>query len=508
MTLSPACLACKPPPAKGLGNALRGDWPLKAFKKVKKELLEFNVVGKFKTWLKSDTDLEDKTVDEHVLGVLRLLHMLRVDGEPVVAEDAALDPRLLANLWTSGIIRDMMKLPMLSVKYSWTSKLWSAVDKFAEYHSDRLSDELMSPGDDGAAAVRDHQKKVFAAIRSRVGKGSNLQKKCKTQKTARRKRRMAEDDVKEANSVPRPEARMAVKRAMLELMALHEDCVANGRTSITESEQSYATSDVVGILYEEIFGGRSKEWSIMKAGMIQEMLRDGKDHVACPEHKTSYMYGDIAKWISPAVQKVFECYLALPRNEEPHKNVRPYTHESQHTHQKCRLRRLFDYIMRVSWGGLERVSVQALMNTYSLGSFFVWWSLINGVPNAAGRRALLAASEAVDPVCGYPQGVPHLQRPAHAHRVHAINCEPAAEKIPCGPCAEIPRSGRAHEAHVSHRRPYTQGRKDALRPSYCEGRCSFGESHRCRSQWRAGAVAYARRVRGMQKERLPCNAIH
>ena len=98
---------------------------------------------------------------------------------------------------------------------------------------------------------------------------------------------------------PLSELQQGVHNAMLLLMKLKNDTV--GRAELTQAEQGAATVAMVGILATNGYMGRKKEWETMDKNHVTQQLGSGKDFVVCPNHKTSSVYGDLAKWLAPGI---------------------------------------------------------------------------------------------------------------------------------------------------------------------------------------------------------------
>lgn len=98
---------------------------------------------------------------------------------------------------------------------------------------------------------------------------------------------------------PLSELQQGVHNAMLLLMKLKNDTI--GRAELTQPEQGAATVAMVGILATNGYLGRKKEWETMDKNHVIQQLESGKDFVVCPNHKTSSVYGDLAKWLAPGI---------------------------------------------------------------------------------------------------------------------------------------------------------------------------------------------------------------
>ena len=130
-----------------------------------------------------------------------------------------------------------------------------------------------------------------------------------------RRLRRRTGDAKKLKNFPTPkELKQAVHDAMLALQGiLASRCNA---ANFTRGEQGTANAAVVGIIFCNGFGGRKLEWESMLASHVTEQLNAGRDHLVCPEHKTSHVYGDLAKWIAPGTIEALKVYLKFPRRSK------------------------------------------------------------------------------------------------------------------------------------------------------------------------------------------------
>ena len=77
--------------------------------------------------------------------------------------------------------------------------------------------------------------------------------------------------------------------------------------------QGVANACIVGAIWLDGFGGRKYEWEVMSLDHVLAQLSADLDYLLCPEHKTSRIYGTLAKWMSPGLLQAVRCYLTLPR---------------------------------------------------------------------------------------------------------------------------------------------------------------------------------------------------
>ncbi len=119
---------------------------------------------------------------------------------------------------------------------------------------------------------------------------------------------------------PSGQVRRRSARAWVRALNPHQafltiQAIASGSqsTTLTDAEQAAATVAMVGAIALNGFMGRKKEWEILTLAHMQDQLIDGFDYVVCSEHKTSYVYGEVAKWLAPGTVEAAKAYLRLPR---------------------------------------------------------------------------------------------------------------------------------------------------------------------------------------------------
>ena len=88
------------------------------------------------------------------------------------------------------------------------------------------------------------------------------------------------------------------------------------RAVLPRDIQGYANALVVGVIYCNGFGGRCREWSILTKDHFLNQMRRHRDYVVCSTHKTSLVYGDLAKWLAPGTIQAMLQYLQLPRRDD------------------------------------------------------------------------------------------------------------------------------------------------------------------------------------------------
>ena len=80
--------------------------------------------------------------------------------------------------------------------------------------------------------------------------------------------------------------------------------------------QGLANAAMIGVIYCNGFGGRCGEWCILKLRDFRAQMKKGRSYVLCQEHKTSHLYGDLAKWLAEGTKEAMTTYAALPRRHD------------------------------------------------------------------------------------------------------------------------------------------------------------------------------------------------
>ena len=131
----------------------------------------------------------------------------------------------------------------------------------------------------------------------------------KQEKTQRSQRKQADGEKMQGMPIASV-IKAAIFCAMIDLQSL-------GRRSFEEGADyqsiiSAATTIMIGIIWFNGFGGRSKEWQIMMKGDILRQLACHPHFVICPDHKTARTYGDLAKWIAAGTLAAITFYCNMP----------------------------------------------------------------------------------------------------------------------------------------------------------------------------------------------------
>eukprot|EP00971_Amphidinium_carterae_P348694 6490631-Amphidinium_carterae.1 len=82
--------------------------------------------------------------------------------------------------------------------------------------------------------------------------------------------------------------------------------------------RGHLNTALAGCLYLDSFAGRKMEWEMLHLAHVEarpclEQISAGKDYIVCDHHKTSKVYGSLAKWLTPGLVSAFSAVLELAR---------------------------------------------------------------------------------------------------------------------------------------------------------------------------------------------------
>jgi hypothetical protein len=241
-------------------------------------------------------------------GINRFFHFFeKADGKDVDAEAAA-DPMWLVAVFMGDMHKFVFTNKLLHPAFSWTRKVLDAAKTFAEWQKTRIAKRMLETDDAVWGRAESATEQLLVSLKGGFSKSSSAEK---TKRTAMRRVR----DAEVINDFP-PVAVM--KEAVGKAMAtLHQISIAHCTAArLPREAQAAATAAITGILYYNGFGGRKAEWEVMLKCHMQEQLDKGLDFAVCTWHKTSHIYGSLAKWLAPGTVSAIKVYLRLPRDNK------------------------------------------------------------------------------------------------------------------------------------------------------------------------------------------------
>jgi hypothetical protein len=105
--------------------------------------------------------------------------------------------------------------------------------------------------------------------------------------------------------------KLAVTKGMKQLICIKAKYAACEQ--LPPPAQAEATSIMIGIIWLNGFGGRKMEWEVMTLEHFSQQMAKGFDYLVCDVHKTSHVYGSLAKYLAPGTMAAMQMYASLPR---------------------------------------------------------------------------------------------------------------------------------------------------------------------------------------------------
>ena len=274
-----------------------GGWPVKVGK------FAFEHEG-FQDYLSADKNLGEVAREDTIRGMTRLLHMLDFNGAPATQEKAA-DPAWLVALYLGNLHTKLFQLPIMAAQFSWTRKALDALRVFVAYQQTVVGKQQLISDSPRWVKFAASLEQLAAALRVGVAKRVAVTKKTKTMQ------KRVDDAYALHGLPPTPVLQAAVKRAMVTLQYISQQYRSDPQ--LPAGMQAQATAAMVGILFLNGFGGRKHEWEVLTLTHVEERFAKGSDFILCEEHKTSHVYGDLAKWLAPGTIAAMKVYMGLPR---------------------------------------------------------------------------------------------------------------------------------------------------------------------------------------------------
>ena len=235
-------------------------------------------------------NLETYTVRETIMNVSRFFDLFDWGGQPTTALG------LLLNIYTSKLIPRLMECDVMSRRYGWSRRILDAVSHYCQF----LAIEC----------ARCRHTECKTALEAMVEYDLELYRRQARSEARWAKKDRNRIDAERIQNLPSNEImRDIVLQAMTDLWKTCKrmpDSTEDGARS-----KMMANTCVVGIIFLNGFAGRGGEWETMLKSHVETQLLNRHDFFVCPDHKTSYRYGDLAKWIAPGTMRAIELYLTL-----------------------------------------------------------------------------------------------------------------------------------------------------------------------------------------------------
>lgn len=236
----------------------------------------------------------------------RFLHMLEGSGGEDVDAATASDPMFIVAVYMNDLHKLIFSSKLMNPAFSWSRKMLDAVKFFAEFQKTKAAKKRLETDDGVWSRAESAIDQLLVSLKGGFSKAMSAEK---TKRIALRRVRDAEVI---QDFPPVDIMKQAVMKAMVTLHTIYTTYCKSAR--LPREAQSAATASMVGILYYNGFGGRKAEWEVMLKCYVQERVDQGMDFVVCQWHKTSHLYGSLAKWLAPGTVAAVKVYLRLPRN--------------------------------------------------------------------------------------------------------------------------------------------------------------------------------------------------
>ena len=190
-------------------------------------------------------------------------------------------------------------MPLWEPKHSWTEELIHGLQSYIAFWQIRL-------GEMRAGGQQLNYLSTLGCFMERLKiNWKGLTDEWKQKKCAEKAR---EDRAKFSKMPQKEKMNKAVRRAFCMVRKVHKKYKGSG-LQIPDRVWTRLNDEVSGAIAYGTFAGRRGEWEKMLLRTMMKVLEEGKDHVVCPDHKTSSTYGDLAKWLSPRLIEMFKLCL-------------------------------------------------------------------------------------------------------------------------------------------------------------------------------------------------------
>ena len=246
----------------------------------------------------------DAQVGDMQRGINRFFHMLEIENLDLSANpDAAANPAILVGVLSSEVYKKIFRLPMMQ-GFPWSRKMLDALKVFVEWQKTQVNDKTLFDDDNKWEKMA----RAFDSLSIRLK--ANVQKQINEDKHERDMNKRVADAEKLEDFPSVQTFKETVLRAMRTLFDIKQKY--SDVAELPHDVQCVANACIVLIIWFNGFGGRKKEWEIMKRAHCYEQIKKGLDFFICSKHKTSHLYGNLAKWVATGTMKAIEIYLSLP----------------------------------------------------------------------------------------------------------------------------------------------------------------------------------------------------
>ena len=279
----------------------RGTWP----KKMDKDKI---ALDDFEQYLEREHRGASSAVSL-VRGAGRALGCLEVlapaDG---TASPHISDVKILVGLYLGDGHQQLLDIPLLHPRFSWTEDLLEGLANYAAYWARMLQQFIVKGSSEPLLKYKECLNCLIEDL-----KGGHA-KKCAEWKELGYQAKAAEDlqvlkNFPSISHVIQP----AVERAYRTLKHLWREYGA--AVELPSKVRALANAIIVGCWHYDTYLGRKWEIEHCLFETIEDALLEGQEYILCRQHKTRKTYGDIVKYLSPGLLVALNTYKMLPRPE-------------------------------------------------------------------------------------------------------------------------------------------------------------------------------------------------
>lgn len=225
-------------------------------------------------WMRS-TDLKPRTIVEYIRSMKRLFSSFSFSKE-------CGDLEKIIAIYRTDSLAKLFDTHLWEPGHSWTISLGNALAKYMEWQGLRCSKDRLRD-------YKEDLETLAGSVCKTAAKKGRLARKLKKDEKKRR-------DAQAIAQIPKPDAiRLAVLKSMVALHVLVEDYKAE-RISLATARIT-GTMLMIGILFWNGFAGRPGEWQKCQRDYAVAQAKSESNLIVCSEHKTDYLYGELAKFV-------------------------------------------------------------------------------------------------------------------------------------------------------------------------------------------------------------------
>ena len=293
VSLKQAYTDAETPLAKREQGVGRASWP-KHLKKDKVELKDFQ---------KHLDSLHTGEAQQNMFltGAGRALGVLDISDDTPIT-----DVKVLVGFFLNDTFQSMVDLALLHPKFFWTSDLLEGLGSYINFWLWKLKAMKVT----GGLGPVDHYKDCLELLLTAM-KAGHL-KRCNEHKEQAFRAKGQEDlyVLKHFPSIKK-ELQPAVQSALLVLKGIGEQYI--GQPTMPQKALGLANVIISGVWEYNTYMGRKWEIEHCLVEDMEKVLDEGQEYLVCKQHKTSKIYGDIIKYLTPGLLEALKIYRQLPK---------------------------------------------------------------------------------------------------------------------------------------------------------------------------------------------------